>query len=294
MNGTPVRVLLIEHDAPEAADLREALVSGRESSFDVTWSDSLATSVPLIEGREVDVVVLDIDMPAAAGLATVRQLIDLAPELPLVVLTSRDDDETGLRAVQLGAQDFLVRNRVTPDLIVRSIRYSIERQRLLEALRGLAMIDDLTGLYNRRGFRTLAEHQVKMAQRTRRQLLLIFADLDGFKQINDQFGHQEGDIALMETAEAFRRTFRGSDVVARLGGDEFVVLAFEPTGISSDAVVARLQENLRVATTSPGRPYSLSLSTGAIRFDPWNSPSILELIAQVDRVMYTEKSRRRM
>ncbi|MGE5235531.1 MAG: GGDEF domain-containing protein [Acidobacteriota bacterium] len=292
MNGFPIRTLIIDDDPATVAPVQEAMAAVTGVRFETTVRSTLSEGLAMLAESSIDVVVLDLLLPDSQGLDALKCLLEEAPDVPVVVLTDLDDENTGVLAVRDGAQDYLVRTRVTPDLVVRSVRYAIERHRFLEGLRGMAMIDDLTGLYNRRGFRTLAEYQVKLAQRTNKQLLLIFADIDDFKKINDMYGHQEGDIALIETAEALRRTFRGSDVIARLGGDEFVILAIEPSGVRSEIVIGRLTANLRAATSTPGRPYRLSVSTGAARFDPWNSRSIIELIAQVDEAMYEEKRRR--
>jgi diguanylate cyclase (GGDEF)-like protein len=99
-----------------------------------------------------------------------------------------------------------------------------ERTRVEEQLRLLSLTDDLTGLYNRRGFLALAQQQTRVARRDQKPMLVISADLDGLKDINDTFGHQQGDAAIAETAHILRESFRKSDVIARIGGDEFAVL----------------------------------------------------------------------
>ena len=163
------------------------------------------------------------------------------------------------------------------------------RVRMEETLRALALLDELTDLYNRRGLSILAEQQLKMAHRAKRRMVLLFADFDGLKQINDTLGHQEGDRALVETAEALEETFRESDIVARIGGDEFVVLAIETNGSPAEVLIHRLQENLEARNAREGRRYELSLSVGLARYDPERPCSIEELLAQADRAMYERK-----
>jgi diguanylate cyclase (GGDEF)-like protein len=292
IRGKSIRVLLVEDNPTDAQALRDALEAAGASAFELIARTTLAEGLAVAESAPPDVLVLDLHLPDSHGLDTLQRVLEAAPDLPVVVYTQIDDEDLGVTAVQHGAQDYLIKTRLRVDLVVRALRYAIERHRMVEPLRGLAMIDDLTGLYNRRGFMSLAEHHVKLAQRTRKHLLLIFADLDGFKAINDNYGHQEGDLALIETAEALRRTFRGSDIIARLGGDEFVVLALEPTSVGSDSVKARLIDNLDLVNRRPGRPYRLTLSTGTLRFDPWSQVSISELIARVDEAMYKAKRER--
>jgi diguanylate cyclase (GGDEF)-like protein/PAS domain S-box-containing protein len=163
------------------------------------------------------------------------------------------------------------------------------RVRMEEALLALALVDELTGLYNRRGFVTLAEQQLKMANRMRRKMVLLFADFDGLKQINDAFGHPEGDRALIEVAHIFRETFRESDIMARLGGDEFVVLAVETDRASAEVLATRLRESLEARNAKADRRYKLSLSVGVARYDPEHPCSMDELLVRADRVMYERK-----
>lgn len=164
-----------------------------------------------------------------------------------------------------------------------------ERKRLEERIRTSSLLDDLTGLYNRRGFLTLAEQHLKLAERTGRNVLLIFADLDNFKSINDEHGHQEGDRALVATARTLRQVFRDSDILARIGGDEFVVLALETTDTSGDLLSKRLRERLAATSAELARQYELSVSVGIARWDPRSPSSIADLLARADSLMYEHK-----
>jgi diguanylate cyclase (GGDEF)-like protein/PAS domain S-box-containing protein len=168
-----------------------------------------------------------------------------------------------------------------------------EHKRTEDTLRSLSLIDDLTGLYNRRGFFALAEQQMKLAQRTGAGFTLVFADLDGLKKINDTYGHKEGDRALQRVGEVLRKSFRESDIIARLGGDEFTILAIDDYDGHAKRVTARLQERLEEYNRKADGDYKLSLSFGEIRFEPESVLSIEELIAQADRVMYEQKQNKR-
>jgi diguanylate cyclase (GGDEF)-like protein len=177
------------------------------------------------------------------------------------------------------------------ELLVRAVRCATKQYMVQAELGNLALTDELTGLYNRRGFMAIAERHLKVGRRSGRGMLLFFIDLDGLKQINDSFGHIEGDRALKRTAEALEKTFRDSDVIARLGGDEFAVLAIEAEGHSEATIQARLCEHLKLNDAGPSR-YAISLSLGAARFDTRRSASIGELIVQADQAMYEHKRRR--
>ncbi len=155
-------------------------------------------------------------------------------------------------------------------------------------LRSLALTDDLTSLYNRRAFYTLAAQQLKVMRRKGHGLLLFFADVDQLKNINDTYGHREGDLALARTAVALERTFRNSDILARLSGDEFAVLALEASCQDQDAILCRLEEQLEKASAEEPR-YKLSLSIGMARFDPKHDATLGDLLSRADRAMYEEK-----
>jgi diguanylate cyclase (GGDEF)-like protein/PAS domain S-box-containing protein len=161
-----------------------------------------------------------------------------------------------------------------------------------EELRALSLVDELTHLYNRRGFFTLGEQQLKIAHRMKKEMLLLFADVDHLKWINDNLGHPEGDLALIDTANILRETFRDSDIIARFGGDEFVVLAIETPEISHEILTTRLQENLKTHNTKGNSLYTLSLSMGVARYTPENPVTFQELLARADAAMYAQKGSR--
>ena len=180
------------------------------------------------------------------------------------------------------------RSRQVSELLMRAVRCAAKQYMLQAELGNLALTDDLTGLYNRRGFMALAERQLKLARRSGRGLLVFMMDVDGLKQINDSFGHLEGDRALKRTSDVLEETFRDSDVVARLGGDEFAVLAIEAAGHSELTIKARLLESLKsIDRKQPG--YEISLSLGLARFDPSSRTSIGELMVKADQAMYEQK-----
>jgi len=162
-----------------------------------------------------------------------------------------------------------------------------------ERLRFLSFNDELTGLYNRRGFHTLCEQHLKLAARTQQGFLLIVVDLDRLKWINDTFGHQAGDRALTETANILKQTFRESDIIGRLGGDEFAILTVQASGDTKQVLAQRLQAALDAGNNSGDHPYALSFSTGIASYDPEHPASLNELIAEADTLMYEEKRGKR-
>jgi diguanylate cyclase (GGDEF)-like protein len=199
----------------------------------------------------------------------------------------------------LGALDDLVNivksNRLDSDAaydaLERAAVWALKQSRLDREARSLAITDELTGFFNRRGFLASAAQQLKLAYRDRQNVLLLFCDLDGLKKINDSFGHAEGDLALVRAADALEETFRDSDVLARLGGDEFAILAWEASIPDLGTMLSRLEKSLRRANAEESR-YQLSLSVGVARYDPQSPLSLGDLMAQADADMYRHKNRR--
>jgi diguanylate cyclase (GGDEF)-like protein len=284
-----MKVLLVEDNFGDVRLVQEMLSEFGQTRFELTPLTCLVAALTLLQEETFDAALLDLNLSDSYGLETFRRLHQEAPHLPVVVLTCLSDESLGVQAVKAGAQDYLIKGQVDGHLLARSLRYARERHRSQDLLRSLALTDDLTGLYNRRGFMALAAQQLQLAGRGRREFLLISADLDGMKGINDTFGHQEGNRALRETAEVLKQTFRESDLVARLGGDEFAVLMIDAGAESNETFVDRLQANLEAHNASSGGLYKLSLSLGTSRFRPDRPTSLEELLAQADAAMYEQK-----
>lgn len=156
-------------------------------------------------------------------------------------------------------------------------------------LRDVLLVDELTGLYNRRGFTTLAEHHLRIAKRRKTKIYLLFSDVDNLKLINDTFGHSEGDAALRCISDMLKDTFRDSDIIARVGGDEFVVIPLGTAGPEADAAAARLQDNLKLFNSNRRRRYPLYISYGISCYDPESQFGIDEILVNADKAMYELK-----
>jgi len=177
------------------------------------------------------------------------------------------------------------------DIFFTAIIRDITRRRKLEQrLREASFTDELTGLLNRRGFMTLSEKQMHISRRYKRSFSILFLDLNEMKQINDSFGHKEGDQALIDLADLLKKTFRSSDIIARLGGDEFTVLINEPNPDIDKIISINFLKNLQTFNDRSDRPYKLSTSLGISHFDPSNPQSIDDLLAEADKLMYEHKS----
>jgi two-component system cell cycle response regulator len=287
-----ISVLLVEDNPADVYLVRRILADTPDFPASVEAVGRLSAAIDRLQRPDVDLVLLDLSLPDSSGLETFRQLTSGTSgrrAVPVVVLSGYDDERTALEAVRVGAQDYLVKGKFNSALLGRTLRYAIERHRLQTELHALSLTDDLTGLYNRRGFLTLAAEDMRQARRRRGELVLAFADVDGLKAINDRYGHTEGDRAIRDAALILRHTFRESDLVARLGGDEFIVLLRDASADAVDRARMRLARRLQEHNNAETRPYRLVLSMGFARERVLDDASLDRLIAAADQAMYRHK-----
>jgi len=164
-----------------------------------------------------------------------------------------------------------------------------ERKQSEELFKSLSLVDDLTGLYNRRGFLALASKQLKLSYRMKKEVTVIFADINKLKWINDTLGHLEGDAAIINAARILKETFRETDIVARMSGDEFAVFMTGADANYSKTIVTRLEQKLKDFNISAREPYQLSLSLGSAGSNAKNPLDLNELIDIADKLMYDKK-----
>jgi len=285
----PIKVLLVESNEASYDELKERLGVDYAEVLELEWVSELSQALARLTQGGFDAVLLSLDLPDSQGMVTFDRAYAFAPDVPIIVIAEVADDSAAVATVQGGAQDYLVKSEVGPSLIVRSVRHAIERHRLFSALRSLSLIDDLTGLYNRRGFADLGEQYLKLARRSGRGVTMVFLDLDRFKTINDSLGHHVGDRALLKVADILRATFRRSDIIARLGGDEFGVLALEAADESAELLVERLRERVQDFNDSSPEPYQLSVSIGMAHHDDDPRIRLQDMVTEADAAMYREK-----
>jgi two-component system cell cycle response regulator len=242
-----------------------------------------------IKGNKFDAVVTDIVMPEKDGLTLTRELSKHDQSLPVMVMTGHGDEYSAETAIALGAREFINKPFSITEFIIR-FHKMMDDHRGEEALLALSLTDELTGLHNRRRFFVVAEQCLKLAIRMKKRPLLLFIDLDDLKWINDHYGHNEGDQALIGLADILKKTFRESDIIARIGGDEFVVL-LESTDEKSETMITRLHENVKEYNAKRSQ-HILSISLGTAYFDPEYPISIDELLAKADALMYAQKRER--
>lgn len=259
-------------------------------------------------------ILLDINMPEMNGYEVCQKLkaSEASAQIPIIFISALERLENKVRAFELGGVDYITKPfqeqevlmRVKNQLLIQQQRQQLleqnqrleheiqERLRAEAEVRQLSVTDELTGLYNRRGFFLLADQQLKIARRTQTSYFILFADLDGLKNINDTLGHEMGDRVIVDAAQILKQTFREADIVARLGGDEFALFIPNFSSDSSINFHARLQENIDRFNQQSERAY-ISISLG-VQFGDLNNEVLLEqLLAKADKLMYEHKRTKR-
>jgi two-component system cell cycle response regulator len=292
MNGVPIRILLVG-EAGDACRLRGLLDKEDSNQFHIGHVANLDLAAERLSSDPADVLLVDLGSKQRQGRAYVQAARAAAPDTPMVVLAESEDESLAIEALRQGVQDFLAKPHLDRPILVRALRYSIERHRLQRNLQNLSLIDDLTGLHNRRGFMALAEQHLRMIQR-KGAALLVYLDLDDLKLINDSYGHLEGNRALIVTANVLRACFRQSDILARLGGDEFSVLMTDATQDSELQVRKRLQHRADFVNSLSSWKFRLSLSVGIADVPVVHQPSLDQLLRVADAQMYEEKKSKQL
>jgi two-component system cell cycle response regulator len=274
--------------ADDDADLLDVLKRGLSSEdCHCEIAVSAAAALELIDKIPFDVMVTDIVLPDMNGFKLIGKARRLRPNMAVIIMTGFIEDFSYDDAVEAGASDFIKK-----PFTLKEMKARIEHAKKHEKMHTLLLTDELTGVYNRRGFLALSEHQLKMARRQMSGIYMLYADLDDLKGINDNWGHSEGDLALIDIANILRNNFRESDVIARIGGDEFVVIPMGAAGDNVDIIIDRLQKAVDLHNSVSNRSYRLSMSAGAALYDPASPCSIEELLAQGDKSMYERKKNR--
>jgi diguanylate cyclase (GGDEF)-like protein len=287
----PLRILVVEDDCGFSRFLERALPSALDAGVAVTCVERLDEAAEHLRTRPVDCVLLDLALPDAAGVASVAGVREVSPDVPLVVLTGCEEEIVALRAFRLGAQEFLVKTRADAWTVARAIRFAVERKEAERELSRLALHDPLTGLPNRVLLTDRLTLALARGRREESEVGLLFADLDGFKEVNDRLGHESGDRLLSTVARRLAQAVRPGDTVGRLGGDEFVVLCEGLRGAEdalfvAERIVRAVEAPIRVAGTEVSVDVSVGIAVtgrGTVLPDA--------LLRAADAAMYRAKRR---
>jgi diguanylate cyclase (GGDEF)-like protein len=291
--GKPIEVLIIEDNPGDLLLTKRMLEKTGYTSFHVNFAHDLSTGIKSATDNKIDVILLDLNLPDSAGVETFLKLNHQVPEIPIVVLSGFEDEEESRKAIREGAQDYLIKGQTDGNLLVRSLRYAIERKLAEDMIKKLAYHDSLTGLPNRILFNDRYKMAMEGSKRYHKKTALIMLDLDYFKDINDKLGHEAGDELLKEVSGRLGNILRQIDTVCRMGGDEFTLLITELSSkVEAEEVVQRILEALRKPFILNGFTAKISASLG-IAVYPDDGENLEILIKHADTAMYEVKKRGR-
>jgi two-component system, cell cycle response regulator len=289
-NDSTLNILLVEDD-PVHAHLASAALQPAPDGWDwrLKHVETLGAACALTETP--DLILLDLTLPDARGLDTLHRLRERFAFVPVVLLTAVEDPDIEATALKEGAQDFLGKDELTARTLRRVVRYAMERHHRQQDLMRLSTRDELTGLFNRRGFLAAAEPLARAAERANRTFLVFFADLDGLKAINDTHGHQVGDEAIRDAAWILTHSFRSADLIARIGGDEFAIFAPDAPPETIEIMIRRVSKWQAERNAEPDRPYQVSLSLGGVAWTASEPRTLEMMLSEADMAAYAAKRR---
>ena len=289
MSHNSIKILLVEDNPGDARLIHEILAEAKGTVFDLECADRLTVARERLTDGQIDLVLLDLSLPDSQGLDTFAKIHAHIPDMPIVVLSGLNDETIAVKAVQEGAQDYLVKGQVDSNVLVRSIRYAIERKKAEETIRKLAYYDPLTDLPNRVLFNDRLNLALAHAHRNEQKLAVMLIDLDRFKDVNDSLGHSMGDRLLKVVGDQLSHLLRREDTVARMGGDEFLLLLPEISGLEdADQVALRVLNIFRKSFAIDGHELNITASIGISIF-PEHGHDADTLMKHADIAMYRAK-----
>lgn len=287
-----IRVMVIDDDPDDFYLVNDMLSRSRWKAFEVVHCESLEMVGQQLEKSKVDIVLLDLGLGPLQGLRTLEAFIGLGYQMPVVVFTGVNDEQLGEQAIKMGAEDYLPKNEASSALLSRTITYAIERHALVEELERRANEDALTGLANRHALFKQTEVLIHNLERNGLPLAVALLDLDGFKGVNDRWGHNAGDQVIINFAKRLQGNLRSSDLVARIGGDEFVwvLTNYKSTQSLREVLEKKLRALIKPLDLEehPEAPKDLiKVSLGVAEWQP--GLNLKELLMRADQAMYRSK-----
>jgi len=285
-----IDILLVENDPKDVRLFKKNLEEAGEYQFDLTCAGRLTDTIKYLDEDKYDIVMMDLSLPDSEGFNTFISVRMHAPQVPIILLTDIHDEDLAVRALQNGAQDYILKGKVDGSLLTRSIRFAIERNNATQKQHHLAYFDALTNLPNRQLFHDRLKQALSHAQRYEKKVALMFIDLDDFKIVNDTMGHDMGDLLLQSVARRLECCLRKSDTVARIGGDEFTCILphIEKRG-DVNVVAKKIIRALNTPFELNGHSIQISGSIGASLF-PDDTGDCDKLIKNADVAMYHAKN----
>jgi two-component system, cell cycle response regulator len=291
-----VRVLLVDDDESTAILVRSHLGKLKPSRYILEWRGTASDGLSALLTERWDACLLDYHIGDESGFDVLRTAVLRNVTTPIIMFTSGAGTDVDLATVRAGAADYLLKTELSPSLLSRTIRYAIERSRLLNEMRSLARHDHLTGLLTRREMDRVLDEELIRSHRYGHPVALMLIDLDHFKQVNDTYGHVSGDAALRAVASVVSQCARDTDRAARYGGDELAVLLPETDNVGACVLAERIRAKVAASGIElppdaqvTGGPIPLTLSIGVAALPGSTVATPSEFIARADSALYQAK-----
>jgi two-component system cell cycle response regulator len=291
----PIRVLLVDDDETTAILVRSLLGKLKQARYALKWRGTASEGLAALVGDRWDACLLDYHIGDESGFDVLRTALQRNVTTPIIMFTSGAGTDVDVATVRAGAADYLLKTELTPSLLSRTIRYAIERQRLVNEMRAMARHDHLTGLLTRREMDRVLDEELVRSHRYGHPVALILLDLDHFKQINDTYGHVSGDTALRWVSSIVTQCVRDTDRAARYGGDELAILLPETDHVGACVLAERIRARVAAtgveappdASTAGTIPLTLSVGVASLPGSTASTPS--EFISRADAALYQAK-----
>lgn len=299
-----LRLLIVEDDPASASLLRELLGTSTTPHFAVHHVTTAAEACAAVDAGDVDIVLLDLGLPDAKDLEALTKLEECLDEIPVIVLTGRNDETLAREALHRGAEDYLLKGTLDRNSLLRAIRYAVDRHRSVRDLtrmkkelesanrdlERLTLIEPLTELLNRRGLQQALSREIQSLARGTGHAALLVVDLDDFKTINETLGHAAGDVVLKEIGRRLRASVRAVDSVGRLGGDEFMLILPETSAAEVGSVAERIRLGISTAIIQHSHgTVHVTTSIAAMLLTP-DMPALDEVLSRAHLLMSRAKN----
>lgn len=286
----PINILLVEDNPADRRLVAERLGNRGNERFCLLYAERISEALQTLAQNKISIILLDLQLPDSTDLESLIKIHAAATGIPIVVLSEIEDETLAIKALQLGAQDFLVKWHTNEHLLVRAVQYALERKQAEEHLYFLAHHDALTGLPNRKLFYDRLKQMLATARRHNRPLAIMFLDLGNFKNINDTLGHHCGDLLLQMVGKRLAGCVRATDCLARIGGDEFIVALSdmahpEDVAAAANKILDIFDEPFLIDNQTIQARVSIGIS-----LYPSDGDDIETLIRNADMAMYRAKT----